>query len=336
MSVAEPQPAAPKHKSRRFHLTPDRLVVVLLVIEGLLWLSERFGWLPWHKGYAVLTAVAILAAALVGMILWFDVARLFHLRFQFGIRSLLVLTVVVAIQCSWMAVETKKAGQQREAVAAILQEKGTVWYDLSLEEGYPTYPSAGSIFGERGVVYVDDLSSPRSIDNNVFGTDFSHRAEMVYLGMVYPPLWGSWGDPWGLGNDKLMMHISCLPDLRILHVCGPEVTDEGLQYVAGLKRLEHLSLYNTSITDAGLQHLEGLTKLQVLDLSCTKVTDAGLRHIERLTQLQKLELSGVTDAGLQRLKGLAQLQELVLYNCWVTDAGVKTLQRALPNCKIER
>jgi hypothetical protein len=34
-------------------------MVALLAVEGLLWLSERFGWLAWHKGYAVLAAVAM-------------------------------------------------------------------------------------------------------------------------------------------------------------------------------------------------------------------------------------------------------------------------------------
>jgi hypothetical protein len=56
----------------------------------LLWLSERFGWLPWHKGYAVLTAVALVLAALGGTILWFAVALVFRWRFQFSVRSTLV------------------------------------------------------------------------------------------------------------------------------------------------------------------------------------------------------------------------------------------------------
>ena len=59
MSVAKPQPAVPKPKSsiRWFHVTPGHVLAALLVIEALLWLSDCFGWLPWHKGYAVLTAV---------------------------------------------------------------------------------------------------------------------------------------------------------------------------------------------------------------------------------------------------------------------------------------
>jgi len=76
----------------------------LLVVECLLWLSERFGWLGWHKGYAVPTAVASLGFAMLVMLLWFAVAVVFRRRFQFSIGSLLILVVVVAVPCSWMTV----------------------------------------------------------------------------------------------------------------------------------------------------------------------------------------------------------------------------------------
>ena len=35
---------------RWFHLTPDRLILALLVVEGLLLSSERLDWPVWHKG----------------------------------------------------------------------------------------------------------------------------------------------------------------------------------------------------------------------------------------------------------------------------------------------
>ena len=66
MIAAEPRSAVPKPSVRWFHLTPDRVVLALLAVEGLLWLSERLGWLAWHKGYAVLTAVASVGVVLVG------------------------------------------------------------------------------------------------------------------------------------------------------------------------------------------------------------------------------------------------------------------------------
>jgi hypothetical protein len=76
-------------KPRRFHPTPSWLIVGLLMVEGLLWLSERFQWFDFHKGYAVLIGVAAVGVVFVVMLLWLTVALLFRLRFQFSIRSLL-------------------------------------------------------------------------------------------------------------------------------------------------------------------------------------------------------------------------------------------------------
>ena len=50
----------------------------------------------------------------------------FRWRFQFSIRSLLVLTVAVAIPCSWLAVEMEKARREREAAIAIKTLGGEV------------------------------------------------------------------------------------------------------------------------------------------------------------------------------------------------------------------
>ena len=116
-------PTAEKPPSPRwFHPTPARLLVVLLVTETVLLMSER--WLP--KGWTVLTAIAAVGVTMTLMLLWWVLALRFRWRFQFSIRSLLVLTVAVAIPCSWLAVEMKRAREQREAVEGIVRLGGGV------------------------------------------------------------------------------------------------------------------------------------------------------------------------------------------------------------------
>ena len=44
----------------------------------------------------------------------------FRWRFQFSIRSLLVLVVVVSVPCSWLAVEIKRARVQEAALERLL------------------------------------------------------------------------------------------------------------------------------------------------------------------------------------------------------------------------
>ena len=105
-------------KPRWYRLTPDRLVLLLLAAEGLLWLSERYQWFAFnrHKGWTALIAVASVGVFFLSMLLWFVFALLFRWRFQFSIRSLLLLTVAVALPCSWLTVAMDAARGQREAV----------------------------------------------------------------------------------------------------------------------------------------------------------------------------------------------------------------------------
>ncbi len=125
----------PVPKPRWYHLTPDRAVLGLLAVEGFLLLSEWFEWFPFnrHKGYTVVIAVAVVAAAILLMMFWFLAALLFRLRFQFSIRALLGLALVIAVPCSWLATEMKQARKQREAVEEIKKAGGEVGYDYDYD-----------------------------------------------------------------------------------------------------------------------------------------------------------------------------------------------------------
>jgi hypothetical protein len=109
--------------------TPGRLLVVLLAVEGVLFLSEPL----FPKGWAVLIAIVSIGVTMVLMFLWYVHALLYGWRFQFSLRSLLVFTIAVAIPCSWLAVEMKRAREQREAVLAIVRSGFIVGYDYQKE-----------------------------------------------------------------------------------------------------------------------------------------------------------------------------------------------------------
>ena len=61
------------------------------------------------------------------MLFWSMASLLFRLRFQFLIRSLLVLTITVAIPCSWQTLEIRKAKKQRETVGAAYCQPLSLW-----------------------------------------------------------------------------------------------------------------------------------------------------------------------------------------------------------------
>jgi hypothetical protein len=324
---------------RWYHLTPGRFVFALLAVECLLWLSERFGWLGWHKGYAVLTGVAVVAVGTLLVFLWFLVCLLFRWRFQFSIRSLLVFVVVAALPCGWLASQMKEAERQKAAAEAIMKLDGLAWYDHQYWE---------SSDGTK-IVHVDARPSGPVSLQSLLGRDFFNSVVAVVLDGTKV-------------TDADLEHIEVLAQIQELDLERTPITDAGLGNLKSLTRLQRLNLGQTQVSDAGLNHLKGMRQLRNLDLDDTqvtdtglelliempqlqglglyhtRVTDAGLEHLKKLTHLHKLILDGkkITDAGLEHLKGLNQLEILYLESTQVTAAGVAKLQQALPNCKITR
>ena len=97
----------PQLERRCFAPTPDRLVFCLLAATAVLFLSERFQWFPLnhHKGWTVLVAAAGVGVFFLVAILWFATAVLFRLRFQFTVRSLLLLMVALALSIGWLTTD---------------------------------------------------------------------------------------------------------------------------------------------------------------------------------------------------------------------------------------
>ena len=324
----------PTPKPRWFHPTPGWLIVALLVVEGLLWLSERFQWPTWHKGYAVLIAVAVVGLVFVVMLLWLGVALVAHLRFQFSIGSLLILTVAVAIPSSWLAVEMKAAKEQQEAVKEITKCGGHFLYDCNLDDTDQYIPTAQPPGPPwlRKVLTDDFFQAVVRVDIDSYEITDAGLARLAGLTQLRELLLDN-----AQITDAGLAHLAGLTRLELLWLDTPETTDAGLAHLAGLTRLKFLTLWHTQITDSGLAHLARLTQLQWLDLGSThNITDAGLAHLAGLTQLQQLDLSDtpITDAGLAHLARLTQLQHLGLIGTRITDAGVAKLQDALPNCQI--
>ena len=342
-------------RRRWFYPTPDWLVFGLLAATCFLFLSERFRWFAFNerKGWTVLFAVAGLAAVLFLTLLWFVIALLFRRRFQYGIRSLLVLAVAVALPCSWLGTEMRKARQQREAVQTVTKFGGhaevdypamwnrsgvqppaipsprlprATWLEKMLgEEFFARVHGVEMIIPNPSVsADIAPLANPEIAD--AFFAHLEALPDLVWLDIRFVKV-----------GDAGMQHLSGLTNLRRLTLQWPQITDAGLQHLAGLTQLQTLDLWCEDATDAGLRHLSGLTELRELIIDCPKITDAGLKNLEGFAQLESLDIFSrqVTDAGLDRLKGLTQLQGLRLHGTRVTDAGVNKLQRALPKCRIE-
>jgi predicted choloylglycine hydrolase len=124
--------------------------------------------------------------------------------------------------------------------------------------------------------------------------------------------------------DTVLPLLAQFPDLEVLSMGNPALTDADVQRLRGLPKLRELSLMGAPVGDESLAVMKTLPSLRNLNVIGTKITDAGLAHLRDLTTLEYLGLKGtaITDAGLADLTGLTGLEALNLADTAVTDAGL--------------
>jgi Leucine-rich repeat (LRR) protein len=197
--------------------------------------------------------------------------------YQYSLRSLFILTFLVAIASSWLAVKMGQARRQKEAVEALLKLGGTVNYDYEISsEGY--------------LINGAKLPGPAWL-RKIIGDDFYINVNGANFTLMKV-------------TDVDLEYLEAWKQLRNLQLGRTQITDAGLEHLNGLIKLQRLDLSGTQITDAGLEHLKGLKQLQLLNLVNTHITDAGLEHLQGLTQLKYVHLAAtqVTDAGVAKLQ----------------------------------
>jgi hypothetical protein len=228
----------------------DWAIVLLLVVEAILFASERREWFAFnqHKGYTVLVALGVACGAVVALLLTGVASLLVRRRMQFSVRSLLLLVVAIAIPCCWLALERQRAARQQAALLVLREFPGIIKYDFDIGQSASPVPS--------------EL-------RDYLGSDFFRNVERVCLGK---------GDEF---TDAKLSYVSDLPGLKSLTLNGAAIGDEGLRSLRELLGLEKLHLSNTRISDAGLVHLTHLVNLRQLRITRTQVTDAGVEQLQR-------------------------------------------------------
>jgi hypothetical protein len=88
------------------------------------------------------------------------------------------------------------------------------------------------------------------------------------------------------------------PDIVVLQMANPDVTDKTLDYLSGMHELRSLDLNGTQLTDEGLKCLTGLPRLQELRLARTRITDSGfVKYLAPKESLRRLDLTGTAVKG---------------------------------------
>ncbi len=173
--------------------------------------------------------------------------------YQFSLRSLFVLTTLVARACSWYIgwylVERQKTAKIRAAVAEITKLGGEASYSHNRKDDVFHLIVQTT---DAGLVHLKGLTK-------LNGLDLSHNQI----------------------TDAGLVHLKGLTNLNKLYLHLTPITDAGLVHLQGLTKLQSLDISYTRITDAGLEHLKGLTNLERLNLRDTQVTDEGVKNLRQ-------------------------------------------------------
>ena len=359
-----------KNRARRPRLRT--LLSAVLVAELIVFLSLGT-WLLWLLGYLGLLIGAILAVSglALGWLCWRFFVAAYRRRFQFSLRSLLILVAVASLGMGLLVkplneYRRKQAEYRRkqaelrafklanrlggEVMISLRSDEDPAedgWADIRFDgirldgvdlqdlDGYPGFRLGltNTSVSEEVVTHLRVLRNLKYLD--LSGSKVDDAALVRLKGL--PSLRGLILMNTSITDDSLR-HLEGLVNVRSLFLDGTQVTGAGLSHLKSLSNLDVLSLRNTPVTDEGLEHLKELKRLAYLYLKSTRVTDAGLPHLKELRRLEFLDLTGtgVTDAGLPHLEGLRQLKCLSLRGTPVSDEAASKLQSALPDCKVLR
>lgn len=221
---------------------------------------------------------------------------------QYRLRTLLILSTILAALFGLLGRWTYKAYHQRQIVAAIHSAGGSVSYDV------PRYWPKWLV----DAMGVDHFANVRGV--NLIGTTVTNAD---------------------------LERIRELTKLNVLYLGSAQITDGGLLHLKGMTSLQVLVILSAknNVTDAGIEHLQGLTSLEELYLGGTKVTDSGVAHLKDLKALNTLWIHKlqVTDAYLHDLKDPTTLERGIgargVYGSSdETEAHERRLKQLLPQC----
>lgn len=116
------------------------------------------------------------------------------------------------------------------------------------------------------------------------------------------------------------------------------LTDQKVEALARLDKLEVLLIGASAVEDSHLKYLSQMKSIKSLNLGQTAVTDKGMAYLAQMESLRKLNLAhtAVTDEGIFVFEQNDKLESIVLIGTNVTEAGLARLQQRLPSVRIVR
>lgn len=131
-------------------------------------------------------------------------------------------------------------------------------------------------------------------------------------------------------DESFLSCVPDLPDLERLYLQGKQVSDQGMICVGQCKKLTDFFVWDaTELSDEGVEHLAGLRNLKKIHIGNAGLTDRSLEVISELPGIETLMLqeNDFSDKGLVHLSRVKTLKEvwLGLGESRFSDVGVRYL-----------
>lgn len=131
-------------------------------------------------------------------------------------------------------------------------------------------------------------------------------------------------------TDDSLAYLSSLRGLRILHLSGTAISDQGIKNLDGLE-LRHLFLYDCSKIDDNAIDLiaNQFPDLRKISLASDKITISGLAPLKRLENLTNLNIcvQGIDDNTIDSIATLP-ISNLDLHSAHIGEKGLMKLYKA--------
>lgn len=221
-----------------------------------------------------------------------------RVRFRFGLRTLLIVTMVSGIGLAWLGYKVRDVREQAKILRRVRDRGFLVGFDDHMPGWwFDRFGWNGVLFwGHVGVVCRDKPSTITEEDLKTLQ---------------------------GLRYSELSLNRSGL-------------TDEQMRQWKPPKELKNLSAQLTGFNDKTAEHVSHFSNLEELELWGAPLSDAGVAHIARLPRLHTLGLqtTAISDSAVKHLASMKQLRELRIWRTAITPQGVEELRAALPECEI--
>jgi hypothetical protein len=165
--------------------------------------------------------------------------------FQFSLRSLLVMTLIVGlVMTTWIVPIKRRANKQDAAVVAILNSGGSVVYDYqkdALRMGIRNPEPPGlrwlrAVLGDNYRAEVVEVQLYSGVGAGMAGRPYRHMTPDTF-------------------TDAEAEKLAACTELRLLVLADTKITDAGIKCFQNMRKLEGLNVEGTLVTKPAVMEL---------------------------------------------------------------------------------